>query len=130
MENLLAMPVRPIEVMLAKIVPYIVIGYVQVLLILAIAVGGVRPADPRLAAAAAARARAVHRQQSGARVTFSTIARNQMQAIQMAQFTLLPSFLLSGFMFPFKGMPVWAQWDIGEVSSRPRTRCASCAACC
>jgi ABC-2 type transport system permease protein len=47
-------------------------------------------------------------------VTFSTIARNQMQAIQMAQFTLLPSFLLSGFMFPFKGMPVWAQWA-GEV---------------
>src|SRR6202034_3242594 len=47
-------------------------------------------------------------------VTFSTIARNQMQAIQMAQFTLLPSFLLSGFMFPFKGMPVWAQWA-GEL---------------
>ncbi len=47
-------------------------------------------------------------------ITFSTIARNQMQAIQMAQFTLLPSFLLSGFMFPFKGMPVWAQWA-GEV---------------
>jgi ABC-2 type transport system permease protein len=47
-------------------------------------------------------------------VTFSTIARNQMQAIQMAQFTLLPSFLLSGFMFPFKGMPIWAQWA-GEL---------------
>jgi ABC-2 type transport system permease protein len=47
-------------------------------------------------------------------VAFSTIARNQMQAIQMAQFTLLPSFLLSGFMFPFKGMPLWAQW-IGEI---------------
>ena len=47
-------------------------------------------------------------------MTFSTIARNQMQAIQMAQFTLLPSFLLSGFMFPFKGMPVWAQWA-GEL---------------
>ena len=42
-------------------------------------------------------------------LTFSTIARNEMQAIQMAQFTLLPSFLLSGFMFPFAGMPVWAQ---------------------
>jgi ABC-2 type transport system permease protein len=47
-------------------------------------------------------------------VTFSTVARNQMQAIQMAQFTLLPSFLLSGFMFPFKGMPIWAQWA-GEI---------------
>jgi ABC-2 type transport system permease protein len=47
-------------------------------------------------------------------ITFSTVARNQMQAIQMAQFTLLPSFLLSGFMFPFKGMPLWAQWA-GEL---------------
>jgi ABC-2 type transport system permease protein len=47
-------------------------------------------------------------------ITFSTVARNQMQAIQMAQFTLLPSFLLSGFMFPFKGMPAWAQWA-GEL---------------
>jgi len=47
-------------------------------------------------------------------VTLSTVARNQMQAVQMAQFTLLPSFLLSGFMFPFKGMPVWAQW-FGEL---------------
>ena len=47
-------------------------------------------------------------------VAFSTIARNQMQAQQMAQFTMLPSLLLSGFMFPFKGMPVWAQW-VGEI---------------
>jgi ABC-2 type transport system permease protein len=47
-------------------------------------------------------------------LTFSTIASNQMQAVQMAQFTLLPSFLLSGFMFPFQGMPVWAQWA-GEI---------------
>ena len=47
-------------------------------------------------------------------LTFSTIATNQMQAMQMAQFTLLPSFLLSGFMFPFKGMPIWAQWA-GEL---------------
>jgi ABC-2 type transport system permease protein len=47
-------------------------------------------------------------------LTFSTLASNQMQAIQMAQFMLLPSFLLSGFMFPFQGMPVWAQWA-GEL---------------
>ena len=47
-------------------------------------------------------------------ITFSTVAANQMQAIQLAQFTLLPSILLSGFMFPFKGMPVWAQW-VGEM---------------
>ena len=115
MENLLAMPVRPIEVMLAKVVPYIVIGYAQV--------------DPDHGD----RGGGVRRCRSAARiplltlalglfiasnlalgVTFSTIARNQMQAIQMAQFTLLPSFLLSGFMFPFQGMPVWAQWA-GEV---------------
>ena len=50
----------------------------------------------------------------GLGITISTVARNQMQAIQMAQFTLLPSFILSGFMFPFQGMPVWAQWA-GEV---------------
>jgi len=47
-------------------------------------------------------------------VTFSTISANQMQATQLAQFTLLPSFLLSGFMFPFRGMPQWAQW-VGEA---------------
>ena len=67
MENLLAMPVRPIEVMIAKIVPYVVIGYVQVVLILR-AVGGVlRSADARLAAAAARGAGPVHRQQPRAR---------------------------------------------------------------
>ncbi len=43
-------------------------------------------------------------------VTFSTVASNQMQAVQLAQFTLMPSFMLSGFMFPFRGMPVWAQF--------------------
>ena len=58
-------------------------------------------------------------------VTFSTIARNQMQAVQMAQFTLLPSFMLSGFMFPFRGMPVWARAsatssDHPRAAHRPR----------
>ena len=47
-------------------------------------------------------------------ITFSTVSANQMQAMQFAQFTLMPSFMLSGFMFPFRGMPVWAQW-IGEI---------------
>ena len=47
-------------------------------------------------------------------ITFSTLSTNQMQAIQFAQFTVLPSIFLSGFMFPFKGMPIWAQW-VGEV---------------
>ena len=114
MENLLAMPVRPIEVMLAKVVPYIVIGYVQVFLIMAMAVAvfglPVRGSIPLLTLALGL----FIASNLALGVTFSTIARNQMQAIQMAQFTLLPSFLLSGFMFPFKGMPVWAQWA-GEL---------------
>jgi ABC-2 type transport system permease protein len=114
MENLLAMPVRPIEVMLAKVVPYIVIGYVQVVLIVAIAVVvfglPVRGSVPLLAVALGL----FIASNLALGITFSTVARNQMQAIQMAQFMLLPSFMLSGFMFPFKGMPVWAQWA-GEL---------------
>jgi ABC-type multidrug transport system permease subunit len=114
MENLLAMPIRPIEVILAKVIPYIVIGYVQVILIMAIAatVFGlpIRGSIPLLTLALGL----FIASNLALGVTFSTIARNQMQAIQMAQFTLLPSFLLSGFMFPFKGMPVWAQWA-GEL---------------
>jgi ABC-type multidrug transport system permease subunit len=114
MENLLVMPVRPMEVMLAKVVPYVVIGYVQVILILAIAVVAfglpVRGSIPLLTLALGL----FIASNLALGVTFSTVARNQMQAIQMAQFTLLPSFLLSGFMFPFRGMPVWAQ-RAGEV---------------
>jgi len=114
MENLLAMPVRPVEVMAAKVVPYIVIGYAQVVLIVAIAavVFGL-PIRGSLALLSLALGLFIA-SNLVLGVTFSTVARNQMQAIQMAQFTLLPSFLLSGFMFPFKGMPVWAQWA-GEI---------------
>jgi ABC-2 type transport system permease protein len=114
MENLLAMPVRPIEVMVAKIVPYIAVGYVQVLLILAIsAVVFQLPVrgSPALLMLALGLFIASN---LALGLTFSTLATNQMQAIQMAQFMLLPSFLLSGFMFPFRGMPVWAQWA-GEL---------------
>jgi ABC-2 type transport system permease protein len=114
MENLLAMPVRPIEVMLAKVVPYIVIGYAQVALIMAVAAAvfglPVRGSLPLLAVALGL----FIASNLALGLTFSTIARNQMQAIQMAQFVLLPSFLLSGFMFPFPGMPRWAQWA-GEI---------------
>jgi ABC-2 type transport system permease protein len=92
MENLLATPVRPLEVMLGKIVPYIVVGYVQVVVILI---------------AAAYLFRAIG-------FTFSTLAKSQMQAMQMTMFFFLPSMLLSGFMFPFRGMPEWAQY-LGEV---------------
>ena len=70
-------------------------------------------ADPRLDSATVADAGRVHRQQHAPGVTFSTLASNQMQANQLAQFTLMPSLLLSGFMFPFRRMPEWTQW-IGQ----------------
>jgi ABC-type multidrug transport system permease subunit len=114
MENLLAMPVRPIEVMLAKIVPYVFIGYLQVLIILL--VSGfvfhlpVRGSVPLLLLALGI----FIASNLALGITFSTVSANQMQATQLAQFTLMPSFLLSGFMFPFRGMPIWAQWA-GEL---------------
>ena len=114
MENLLAMPVRPIEVMVAKIVPYIAVGYVQVLLILAIsAVVFQLPVRGSLALLMLALGLFIA-SNLALGLTFSTLASNQMQAMQMAQFMLLPSFLLSGFMVPFRGMPEWAQWA-GEL---------------
>ena len=114
MENLLATPVRPIEVMTGKIVPYIIVGYVQVAIILAAAkllftvpvVGSVVLLSVVLVLFIAANL--------AVGFTFSTLARNQLQAMQMAFFFFLPSILLSGFMFPFRGMPEWAQW-LGEV---------------
>jgi len=110
MENLLAMPVRPIEVMIAKIAPYVAVGYIQVLLILGAAALffalPIRGSIPLLLGALGL----FIASNLALGVTFSTIAANQMQAVQLAQFTLMPSFLLSGFMFPFRGMPVWAQW--------------------
>jgi ABC-2 type transport system permease protein len=114
MENLLAMPVRPIEVMIAKIVPYVIIGYVQVALILIASAAffqlPVRGSLPLLLGALGI----FIASNLALGVTFSTVATNQMQAVQLAQFTLMPSFMLSGFMFPFRGMPVWAQ-AVGEV---------------
>lgn len=110
MENLMAMPVRPIEIMLAKIVPYILIGYLQVLLILAVSALvfqlPVRGSIPLLLVALGL----FIASNLALGLTFSTVASNQMQAQQLAQFALLPSFMLSGFFFPFKGMPPWAQW--------------------
>jgi ABC-2 type transport system permease protein len=114
MENLLSMPTRPIEVMTGKILPYILVGYVQVALILIAAhflfrvpmVGSlVLLLGVTLVFITANLAMGI---------TFSTIARNQLQAMQMAFFFFLPSILLSGFMFPFRGMPYWAQ-ILGEI---------------
>ena len=114
MENLLAMPVRPIEVMIAKIVPYIAIGYVQVVLIMAISSAAFDlPIRGSLFLLIVALGLFIA-SNLALGFTFSTIATSQMQAMQMAQFTLLPSILLSGFMFPFYGMPKWAQWT-GEI---------------
>jgi len=113
-ENLLAMPANPFEVMLGKILPYIAVGYVQVALVLLGAryVFGVPMIGslPLLIGAIGVFIAA----NLSLGFTFSTIAKSQLQAMQMTVFFLLPSILLSGFMFPFRGMPVWAQW-IGEV---------------
>jgi ABC-2 type transport system permease protein len=114
MENLLSTPVKPAEVMLGKIVPYILVGYVQLTVILLAArflfevpmTGSV----PLLLVVALLFIAA----NLGVGLTFSTLARNQLQAMQMSFFFFLPSILLSGFMFPFRGMPTWAQ-RLGEV---------------
>ena len=109
MENLLATPVRPFEVMIGKIVPYILVAYIQVTLILTAArfIFHV-PMQGSLALLLFCVLLFVAANLSVG-ITFSTIAKNQMQAMQMTFFFFLPSILLSGFMFPFRGMPEWAQ---------------------
>src|SRR5262249_45083312 len=114
MENLLSMPTRPFEVLIGKIIPYILVGYIQVALILLAAhfvfdvpmLGSV-PLLLGVSLVFIAANLAVG-------ITFSTVAQNQRQAMQMGMFFFLPSILLSGFMFPFRGMPPWAQW-LGEA---------------
>ena len=109
MENLLATPVRPFEVMVGKILPYIAVGYVQVTLILiaAKALFGVPMVGSLILLYSIALVFIAANLAMG--ITFSTLAKNQLQAMQMAFFFFLPSILLSGFMFPFRGMPGWAQ---------------------
>jgi ABC-2 type transport system permease protein len=109
MENLLAMPARPLEVMVGKRVPYVAVGYVQVTLILLAArwLFGVPMEGSLTLLYACALVFIAANLAMG--LTFSTLARNQLQAVQMAFFFFLPSLLLSGFMFPFRGMPEWAQ---------------------
>jgi ABC-2 type transport system permease protein len=114
MENLLSTPVRPLEVMLGKIVPYIIVGYLQMTFILLAA--GFLFRVPLLGSLTLLFAVSFLfiAANLGVGLTFSTLARNQLQAVQMAFFFFLPSILLSGFMFPFRGMPLWAQ-RLGEV---------------
>ncbi|NOT42412.1 MAG: ABC transporter permease [Alphaproteobacteria bacterium] len=114
MENLLAMPLKPFEVMAGKILPYIFMGYIQVTVVLVAArllfgvpmLGSYFELSIALALFIAANL--------SIGFTISTIAANQLQAMQMTFFFFLPSILLSGFMFPFRGMPEWAQW-IGSI---------------
>ncbi len=110
MENLLATPVRPFEVMAGKILPYIAVGYVQVTLILLAAHFIFHV--PMVGSFALLYAVSLFfiAANLAMGITFSTLAKNQLQAVQMAFFFFLPSILLSGFMFPFRGMPEWAQW--------------------
>lgn len=114
MENLLSMPARPVEIMIAKIAPYIVIGYLQVAVILisSSTIFGL-PLYGSLALLLAALGVFIA-SNLALGVTISTLSANQMQATQFAQFLILPQMLLSGFMFPFYGMPPWAQW-VGQI---------------
>ena len=110
MESLLSMPIRPLEIMLGKIAPYIFIGCLQATLILVVAVALFAvPIEGSIALLAALSMLFIATNLSIG-YTFSTIAQNQLQAIQMAMMFFLPNMLLSGFVFPFLGMPVWAQW--------------------
>ncbi len=110
MENLLATPVQPLEVMLGKITPYIMVGYIQITLILAASYFLFKvPIEGSIALLYLSALPFIAANLSIG-LTFSSLARNQLQAMQMAFFFFLPSILLSGFIFPFTGMPTWAQW--------------------
>jgi ABC-2 type transport system permease protein len=113
MENLLAMPITPLEIMLGKIAPYVLIGFFQAVLIIgagvllfSVPIWGSLTLLALLTTLFIAANLAIG-------YTFSTLAQNQLQAVQMAMMFFLPNMLMSGFLFPFAGMPVWAQW-IGE----------------
>ncbi len=113
MENLLAMPASPFEIMLGKVLPGLAVGAVQTVVVLASArlLFGIPFAGDPLALFTAILAFVLALVLLG--YLISTAARTQMQALQLTFFFFLPSIMLSGFMFPFRGMPQWAQW-IGE----------------
>jgi ABC-2 type transport system permease protein len=114
MESLLAMPIRPVEIMLGKIAPYLLVGGVQMTIILVAArlLFGIPVIGSLWLLVGLTLLFILANLSIG--YTFSTIAQNQLQAMQMSFFFFLPNILLSGFMFPFKGMPGWAQ-AIGEI---------------
>jgi ABC-2 type transport system permease protein len=114
MENLLSTPMQPLEVMIGKILPYIIVGYIQVSIILITAIFLFDiPVFGNLGLLLLASLPFIFANLAVG-LAFSSMAQNQLQAVQMTFFFFLPSLLLSGFMFPFRGMPVWAQW-IGSV---------------
>ncbi|MBM3503206.1 MAG: ABC transporter permease [Alphaproteobacteria bacterium] len=114
MEALLATPVSPLEVLIGKIVPYILVGFIQVTIVFVVArlLFDVPMLGSSIVFGAVVLLFIAANLAVG--ITFSTVARNQLQAMQMAIFFFLPSIMLSGFVFPFRGMPTWAQ-AIGEV---------------
>jgi ABC-2 type transport system permease protein len=113
MESLLSMPITPVEVMIGKILPYVLVGFIQAALIIGIGalLFGV-PIEGSLTLLALLSTLFITTNLAVG-YTFSTIVQNQLQAMQMSMMFFLPSILLSGFMFPFAGMPVWAQY-VGE----------------
>jgi len=113
MESLLSMPIKPVEVMFGKIMPYVLVGFVQGTLIIGIGVFlfGVPVLGSLVLLALLSTLFITTNLSIG--YTFSTIVQNQLQAMQLSMMFFLPSILLSGFMFPFMGMPVWAQY-VGE----------------
>jgi ABC-2 type transport system permease protein len=110
MESLLSMPIKPVEVMFGKIIPYVLVGFIQASLIIGIGVGlfGVPILGNVVTLALLTTLFITTNLSIG--YTFSTIVQNQLQAMQLSMMFFLPSILLSGFMFPFAGMPVWAQY--------------------
>jgi ABC-2 type transport system permease protein len=113
MESLLAMPITPLEIMVGKIAPYVLVGFIQAALIIGAGLIMFRvPVVGNLAVLAALTTLFIATNLSFG-YTFSTLAQNQLQAVQMSMMFFLPNMLLSGFLFPFLGMPVWAQ-RVGE----------------
>ena len=114
METLLSTPLRPIEVMIGKLTPYVMVGIIQATLIIVLArlLFGVPMAGGWIPLILGIFLFIIGSLSLGFLV--STVARTQLQAMQMAVFYLLPSILLTGFLFPFRGMPEWAQW-IGTI---------------
>jgi len=114
MENLLSMPITPLEIMLGKITPYVVIGFLQAATIV---IAGMLLFDVPIIGNVmllAGLTTLFIATNLSVGYTFSTLAQNQLQAVQMAMMYFLPNMLLSGFLFPFAGMPAWAQW-VGEA---------------